>query len=162
MGDRKGLNTFGCAIILFVIFACVVVPIYALYMQFFTSTPVITIDTAPQLASAYRGTLQQTQGNQNAVFTLSSITESKATLFNSGGDMGGTATFAPALVASGHFTGKVNHDNTLQFTIGSFLFKGIVHSMKSLSGEYGKETKNPKDGTVTFSALGTWKLTATP
>ena len=103
----------------------------------------------PQLASSYTGTVDNTTGNISASFSISSITEDQQ------GNIRGQATVGPPLTGSGPFTGSVDTNNSIQFTVTandgsgvSIHFTGFVNADNSLSGSY----------TVSNNQTGIWQV----
>lgn len=116
----------------------------------------------PKLASAYKGTLLQTDGNKTAVFTLTSVKEGQSMILTSNnGNLTAQATFSPALIPNGTLSGTITPGKTMDFTISGFYFQAnLVNSVKTLSGNYFKQVYDPKTNTETDTQLGTWQLTA--
>ena len=148
----KGPGFRGCFAILVslsLLLACVVTVIIP---NFFVGTP--------QLATSYRGTLEQTGKKGSVTFVLSAIQEGQVTTY---GNIIGQATFSPEIIPNGSFWGNVRKDKTMDFSIGNFFFTAnLVNSVKSLSGTYAEQITNPANNTVTAGASGVWQLSATP
>jgi serine/threonine protein kinase len=125
------------------------------------SSPSPTVATSPPSANYpaitgnYSGNIHNSLVNEDASMTLA-VSQNQA-------DISGQFTVSQPLSGSGPYTGTVDTNNNVQFTVHSsevsapILFKGTVHADKSMSGTYC--SVNPSGQCDTnYGGYGTWHV----